>query len=546
MEKRNIRISGYGEKDALFSITDGFIEDAALSPKSGLRLRLVVEEIAEMLKLLDDERSADIDIEGDRESLRIRLTLQRRAEGSEDTSWDLTGFNGVTDKIRFLLSSSYETLEALREEAEALGVRKQKAKHLKEAGYPYDEDAYVWTMEAYNFSAFDRFEEFGEVDWGEISHSIIANLSDDIRIFIFPDRTEHCVYVSFNEKRAEKGDKYGIDPELLPLYKIPVAKSRFQIRLVQLLYKRLHYKQRSTPEYSLIRHTIPIDASPKKNLTVLEYIPAGFKDSDRALPTVLFPHGGAFLFPGLPYHYRLAAEVTTRVSCRVFFPIYDLAPKYAPPIQIKEVFELYRYLLDNAGRYHIDRERIAVMGDSSGGTISAAICLLARDEGLQKPCAQLLLYPSLDTRGETLSMKKYPDVPVVNSEAVNAYKKILNADKEEGRKYYLSPIEASSLSELPPAYIEPAEFDALHDEGVAYAEALKEAGCEVELNETKGTVHSFDMAKDSRVFLAALDRRIEFLKRSFAGAQDDRNAGAQDDRNAGAQDDRNAGVQDDK
>ena len=125
---------------------------------------------------------------------------------------------------------------------------------------------------------------------------------------------------------------------------------------------------------------------------------------------------------------------------------------------------------------------------------------------------------------------------MVNSEAVNAYKKILNAEKAEGRKYYLSPIEASSLSELPPAYIEPAEYDALHDEGVAYAEALKEAGCEVELNETKGTVHSFDMAKNSRVFLAALDRRIKFLERSFAGAQDDRNAGAQDDRNAGAQD----------
>jgi len=515
MANRSIKLTEYGEKDALLSMTEGFIKDALLSPKAGLHLRLIVEEIAEMLKLLDDERSADIDIEGDRESLRIRLTLQRRAEASEDTGWEISEYKGVTDKIRFLLSCSYDTLEALKEEAEALGVRKQKAKYLKEAGYPYDEDAYVWTMETYSFSAFDRYEEFGEVDWGEISHSIIASLSDDIRIFILPDRTEHCVYVSFNEKRKGKGGKYDIDPELMPLYKIPVAKSRFQIRLVQLLYKRLHYKQRSTPEYSLIRHTIPLSSAPKGTLTVLEYIPAAFCDSDKELPTLLLSHGGAFLFPGLPYHYRLAEAVTKRVSCRVFFPVYDLAPKYAPPLQIKEVYELYGYLVENAAKYHIDRERIAVMGDSSGGTISAAICLLARDEGIQKPCGQLLLYPSLDARGETASMKRYPDVPVVNSEAVNAYKRILNADREEGKKYYLSPIEAPSLSGLPPAYIEPAEFDALHDEGVEYAEALKEAGCEVELNETRGTVHSFDMAKNSRVFHAALDRRIEFLKRVF-------------------------------
>ena len=110
-------------------------------------------------------------------------------------------------------------------------------------------------------------------------------------------------------------------------------------------------------------------------------------------------------------------------------------------------------------------------------------------------------------------LEKYPDVPVVNAEAIRAYKKIMNADKEEGAKYYLSPAEASSLSDLPPAYIEPAEFDALHDEGVAYAEALKRCGNEVILNETKGTVHSFDMAKDSKVLAAAMERRIGFLNK---------------------------------
>ena len=176
---------------------------------------------------------------------------------------------------------------------------------------------------------------------------------------------------------------------------------------------------------------------------------------------------------------------------------------------------MYRHLLDNAEKYLIDESRIAVMGDSSGGTMSAAICLLARDEGIQKPCGQLLLYPSVDMRGNTVSMEKYTDVPVVNAESIKAYKKIIHADKEESEKYYLSPAEASSLSDLPPAYVEPAEFDALHDEGVEYARALKKSGCEVTLNETKGTVHSFDMVKNSKVLAAAMKRRIDFLKKVF-------------------------------
>ena len=503
--------TGIKGNDGIFTLTEEYAAECGLSDKDSLHLRLLVEEILEMLRILDDEQPAELSLEGDGKNCVIRLALVRDILAREEYLGRVSDFNGVTDKIRFLLSSSYETIDAVRDEAEKIGVRKQKAEDLKEAGLSYDEDVYVWTMESYNLSAFDRFEESGEADWVEISRSIIANIADDVRIFILHDRTEYCVYMSFGEEvRAGEG-KYAINPELLPLYKIPVAKTRFQIKLVQVMYKRLPYKQRATEEYSLILHSVPCEASPKRTVQVLEYIPTGVEEE--ISPAVLLMHGGAFLFPALPYHFRLAAAVAERTGSRVFLPIYDLAPKYNPPVQNREAFEMYRELLDNAEKYLIDESRIAVMGDSSGGTMSAAICLLARDEGIQKPCGQLLLYPSLDTRGNTASMEKYPDVPVVNAEAINAYKNIIHADKEEGKKYYLSPIEAESLSDLPPAYIEPAEFDALHDEGVAYAQALRRFGCEVTLNETKGTVHSFDMAKDSKVLAHAMDRRIDFLKK---------------------------------
>lgn len=81
---------------------------------------------------------------------------------------------------------------------------------------------------------------------------------------------------------------------------------------------------------------------------------------------------------------------------------------------------------------------------------------------------------------------------------------------------YASPIEAEDLSGLPPAYIETAEFDSLHDEGVMYAQALQTAGNPVELNETKGTIHGFEMAEKSKITANSVQRRVAFLKRVFA------------------------------
>ncbi|MBQ7725220.1 MAG: alpha/beta hydrolase, partial [Lachnospiraceae bacterium] len=347
-------------------------------------------------------------------------------------------------------------------------------------------------------------------DWAEISRSIIANICDDVRIIILPERTELSVKISFDRKDKDIKGKYNIHPELRELYKIPVAKSRFQIKLVQLMYRKLPEKQRSTDSYRVVRHQIPCSYSPKEVINTLEYCPPDIKEGEKA-PAVVFYHGGAYLFPALPYHYRLAAMVAERTGARVFLPMYDLALKYNPPIQIKEGLEVYRYLLSNEEEFGIDVKHVAVMGDSSGGTISAAVCLLARDYGIQAPAGQALLYPSLDTRGNTGSMEKYTDVPVVNSDAIRSYMKIIKSDKEEGVRFYTSPAEATSFEGLPPAYIETAEFDALHDEGVEYADLLEKAGCRVILNNTRGTVHSFDMAKDSTVLKEALNRRMEFL-----------------------------------
>ena len=125
------------------------------------------------------------------------------------------------------------------------------------------------------------------------------------------------------------------------------------------------------------------------------------------------------------------------------------------------------------------------------------------------------MYPSLDMRYNTPSMKKYTDVPIINTEAINSYRNIVHSDWSFGNKYYMSPAEAKTFEGLCDTYVETTEFDPLHDEGVEYAKKLKAAGVNVILNETKGTVHSFDMADNSSIVEAAVESRVEFLNKLF-------------------------------
>ena len=135
------------------------------------------------------------------------------------------------------------------------------------------------------------------------------------------------------------------------------------------------------------------------------------------------------------------------------------------------------------------------------------------------PSGQILLYPSLDARLTSRSMELYTDVPIVNSEAVKFYYKICaSKSAEEGsqaRREYISPVEAESLAGMPPTYVETAEFDCLHDDGILYADLLAKENCEVVLNETKGTVHAYDMAENSSVLKESLEKRARFINELF-------------------------------
>ena len=130
---------------------------------------------------------------------------------------------------------------------------------------------------------------------------------------------------------------------------------------------------------------------------------------------------------------------------------------------------------------------------------------------------QLLVYPFLDMRNESFSAQKYTDTPMWNSSLTAKVKPLLMPDGEVNISY-ISPVESENLSDLPPAYIETAEFDCLHDDGILYADLLKKEGTAVEVFETKGTMHGYDIALKSPMTLKAVKKRTDYIKKMFEAA----------------------------
>lgn len=480
-----------------------------LDKKDSRRLRLAAEETMEMLSHLKSRRPHELRFAMEDECVTLRLITRTKYDGTAGKELpDYDKAQGVTGKLGLLYETRFEDLENDSSSAEKIGVRKAYKEDLKEIALLDTSDAYVWSLQSYDMTAFDQIMEDEDAGWQEISHSILANIAEDIRLFIFPKKTELDVRLAVGAEQKKEDGEYGISPEFDDLAKIPVVKSRFQVKLVQLLYGNLPGKQKSNDNVYIRSMKFSTGQSKKGTISVLRYTPVSNPDT---VPAIVFFHGGADLFPALPYQYRLAEKLAVEASCRVFLVMHDLAPKYNPPAQILEGLDVYRQLIEQR-EYYINPEKVAVMGDSSGGTMAAALCLLAKDGYVPMPKGQMLLYPSLDMRYDTPSMKKYTDVPVINTEAIDCYRKIVRTDWSEGNKYYLSPAEAESVKGLCKTYIETAEFDPLHDEGVEYARRLEKEGIPVILNETKGTVHSFDMAANSQIVEAAIAKRVAFLK----------------------------------
>ena len=239
------------------------------------------------------------------------------------------------------------------------------------------------------------------------------------------------------------------------------------------------------------------------------------KNEDGNLPCIVYFHGGGFVYGAAKNHYTLCKEYALRAKCKIVFVDYRLSPKYQFPIPVEDCYTAYLWTIENADKLNVDINRIAIAGDSAGGNLTAAVALMARDREVPAPIFQMMIYPVTDRRMITESMKKFVDTPMWNGKLSVGMWKAYLGDVNHEHIEYASPIEADSLTGLPNAYMETAEFDCLRDEGIEYGRKLEADGVKVHFYHTNGTMHAFDSVRSAPTTKAAITERVEYIKNKF-------------------------------
>ena len=228
---------------------------------------------------------------------------------------------------------------------------------------------------------------------------------------------------------------------------------------------------------------------PDGPVTVRIYTPAGTRRE--LLPGLVYFHGGGLVAGSLDDYQSLCAALANETGCRLVSVGYRLAPEHKFPAAVMDSYAAVQWIVERANTLKIDRNRIAVGGDSAGGTLAAVVCQMAKEAKGPSLALQLLLCPVLDSEPATASRRMLAEGHLLDRATMQrdlAHYASPGFDPTDAR---VSPLRAANLSGLPAAHIHTAEFDPLRDEGKAYAERLAQAGVAVNYTCHQGMIHHF-------------------------------------------------------
>lgn len=243
-------------------------------------------------------------------------------------------------------------------------------------------------------------------------------------------------------------------------------------------------------------NTAPLRVGKTKNLiipgpggpiAVRIYTPQG----TGPFPVVTYFHGGGWVIGTIDTYDASARALTKAVSAIVVSVEYRKAPEHKFPAAHEDAYAAYQWVLRNADSFGGDPSMVAVVGESAGGNLAAAVCLMARARGEILPVHQALIYPVAGFDFQTPSYRENADaIPLDQATMSWFFEKYLQAPAD-GKNPWIDLVHAPNLSGLPSATIVTAEIDPLRSEGMRYAQRLLDVGIPVTYRNFKGVTHEF-------------------------------------------------------
>lgn len=212
-------------------------------------------------------------------------------------------------------------------------------------------------------------------------------------------------------------------------------------------------------------------------------------------PVFIFIHGGGWVLGDYPTHRRLVRDLVVESGAVAVFPDYTPSPEAKYPVAINEIYAATQWVSENGKEIGVDGKNLAVVGNSVGGNMTAAITLMAKDKKGPHIKLQVLLWPVTDANFETESYNLYANGRFLTKNMMKWFWDNYLPDTAKRTEKYASPLQASlaELKGLPPALVQTAENDVLRDEGEAYARKLNEAGVPVTLTRYNGLIHDYGL-----------------------------------------------------
>lgn len=236
-------------------------------------------------------------------------------------------------------------------------------------------------------------------------------------------------------------------------------------------------------------------------------------DPSGAGPALLWMHGGGYVIGSPAQDDQLCRRFARELGATVASVDYRLAPENPYPIPLEDCYSALAWLAQLSS---VDPARVAIAGASAGGGLAAALALLARDRGEIPLAAQILVYPMLDDR------------TVERDGLDNSGHRLWSQSSNKfGWASYLAdadrdvavPARREDLSGLPPAWIGVGTLDLFHDEDLAYAERLRAAGVQCQVEVVSGAFHGFDgIVPKAEVSQSFFNSQCAVLREAFAAA----------------------------